>query len=199
MEKNQPVESGLTHSQWDTKLTFNFSIYSTTMKNLIQPNNTKKHRAQVILWLLFQEWHILLFPPPTAPRKNVLDSWVASTEATLIVWNSGAAAHVSESAAIRRLHGARHTTATGCGGFWPADTSRVGSAPGPFVQVNQWPFSIEQEPDLAPHLCVSTVWVPAADARTRCFPGTISIVGLASEASTNYVRDRGLGLLLHYV
>lgn len=105
--------------------------------------------------------------------------------------------NVSESAGSRRPHRARHTTATGCGSFWPADTSRVGSAPGPFVQVNRWPFSTEQEPDLAPVPCVSTAWAPAADARTRCFPGTNSIVGLASEVSTSYIRGRGLGLLWH--
>lgn len=167
------------------------------MRNLIQANNTKTWRAQVILWLLFQERRILLFSPPAAARKNVLDSWVASTAAALIVSNSGAAAHVSESVGSRRPHRARHTTATGCGSFWPADTSRVGSAPGPLVQVNRWPISTEQEPDLAPVPCVSTAWAPAADARTRCFPGTISIVGLASEVSTSYVRGRGLGLLWH--
>lgn len=62
------------------------------MRNLIQANNTKTWRAQVILWLLFQERRILLFSPPAAARKNVLDSWVASTAAALIVSNSGAAA-----------------------------------------------------------------------------------------------------------
>lgn len=53
-----------------SKLTFNICIYSTTMRNLIQPNNTKTWRAQVILWLLVQERRILLFSPSRCCTKK---------------------------------------------------------------------------------------------------------------------------------
>lgn len=131
------------------------------------------------------EYLYVHFPFPLLALKNILDSWVETTMAVPIIFNSGAAAHISESAGSKRPHWARHTTATGCSSFWPAETSCVGSAPAPFV--HRWLSSSEQETDLAQVLCVSTAWAPDLDARTWSDPWTIS---------TNYVMDRGFGILL---
>lgn len=128
------------HSQWDTKLNFKICTYSTTMKNFIQRNNPKTARAQLVSWILFQKPQVLLFSPPAAAVKTVLDSWVASTAASLIISNSGAAANVSESAGSRRPHWTRHTTATGCGSFWPAHTSEGVQHQGGWCKSTEGPF-----------------------------------------------------------